>query len=509
MKNAKRRNERFEGIFQQGFCFSVGNWEEKRKSPIKISNGFGYFCRSKVPRKEYLLFERTLNKCLFLNMNYNKAITSIFLCLGLLAGFQIFGQRVIGLKRSIHLESSSLQFYDSKCDYELLLPTDRPGKQEVLEYKYSVEPSYIIKENRGEYIPKWKGVSFAQLKKADIDAEVIIRIHKYDLTTAKQKPIKNIEDNDTLNYLKAESNFQVTSQKIVEVANKIDGNTREEIVHKFFDYVVNHMEYYNFLEEDRGAEKALKQGKGDCTEYSELMVTLSRVKGIPAKIIKGFIPLNDGGLGYHNWVEVYFSQYGWVAFDPTHADHPNSKTTFSTMENKYIECSDRRFIKHTACSCNNKDYGFTYKVKDTCFDVLKGKFDRMVSLYEENKLQETLSVLDTLLHFTPDNYKLWMYKGISHARLNNFDTAIISLQAAIIKVQSPIEKASVLYAFANYFALKGEPESAISYIKESIKLGLKPNRKIIEDEDFQKIKDYPAYIELQKEMKAKLEQNKK
>ena len=46
------------------------------------------------------------------------------------------------------------------------------------------------------------------------------------------------------------------------------------------------------------------------------MVTLCRIKNIPARIVAGNIAIN-GKNSKHNWVEVYYSEYGWVMYDPT------------------------------------------------------------------------------------------------------------------------------------------------------------------------------------------------
>ncbi len=65
---------------------------------------------------------------------------------------------------------------------------------------------------------------------------------------------------------------------------------------------------------------------GFCTYYASAMVVLLRIEGIPARLVTGYAPgvFNDDQ-GYfevtgdmaHAWVEVYFSEYGWIPFEPT------------------------------------------------------------------------------------------------------------------------------------------------------------------------------------------------
>ena len=59
------------------------------------------------------------------------------------------------------------------------------------------------------------------------------------------------------------------------------------------------------------------------------MAVILRDLGIPTRIVEGFLPgEREGGTEIvrdndaHAWVEVYFSGYRWVTFDPTGADSP-------------------------------------------------------------------------------------------------------------------------------------------------------------------------------------------
>jgi len=75
---------------------------------------------------------------------------------------------------------------------------------------------------------------------------------------------------------------------------------------------------------EHGALWALQNKKGDCTEFSNLMVALMRAAGIPAKVVSGyaFLPLYNptsatetvDALG-HAYVIFYLPNYGWVPAD--------------------------------------------------------------------------------------------------------------------------------------------------------------------------------------------------
>jgi transglutaminase-like putative cysteine protease len=78
----------------------------------------------------------------------------------------------------------------------------------------------------------------------------------------------------------------------------------------------------SFLFEDR---------RGYCQQFSGAMALMLRMNGIPARVSTGFSPGSfnkDTGefrvrdLDAHSWVEVHFSDIGWVPFDPTPAAAP-------------------------------------------------------------------------------------------------------------------------------------------------------------------------------------------
>jgi hypothetical protein len=67
---------------------------------------------------------------------------------------------------------------------------------------------------------------------------------------------------------------------------------------------------------------------GYCDYYATSMVVLARAKGLPARLVVGFVGgyFDEENEGYlvteadaHTWVEIYFSGFGWIPFEPTAA----------------------------------------------------------------------------------------------------------------------------------------------------------------------------------------------
>lgn len=69
----------------------------------------------------------------------------------------------------------------------------------------------------------------------------------------------------------------------------------------------------------------LFEGKeGYCTYFATAMAVMLRASGVPCRYVEGFLAKPEGeavrlvrGTDAHAWVEVYFDEYGWVAFEPT------------------------------------------------------------------------------------------------------------------------------------------------------------------------------------------------
>src|SRR5207244_12222528 len=66
--------------------------------------------------------------------------------------------------------------------------------------------------------------------------------------------------------------------------------------------------------------------RGFCQQFATAMAVLGRAAGLPTRVVTGYLPGGYDGIAgafevrasdAHSWVEVRFSQAGWVPFDPT------------------------------------------------------------------------------------------------------------------------------------------------------------------------------------------------
>lgn len=68
----------------------------------------------------------------------------------------------------------------------------------------------------------------------------------------------------------------------------------------------------------------LEEQRGYCTSFASAMAVMARAIGLPSRYVEGYVAEPDAdGLARvtqknaHAWVEVYFSGFGWLPFDPT------------------------------------------------------------------------------------------------------------------------------------------------------------------------------------------------
>ncbi len=106
--------------------------------------------------------------------------------------------------------------------------------------------------------------------------------------------------------------------KVIELAETLKSTSPEKTTENIYHWVSNHITYTGFSGKDRGALYALKNKKGDCTEYTYLYAALCRANAIPVRCVGGYICTQNEILspaGYHNWAEI-FDNSTWQPVDP-------------------------------------------------------------------------------------------------------------------------------------------------------------------------------------------------
>lgn len=153
--------------------------------------------------------------------------------------------------------------------------------------------------------------------------------------TVKVKALFCFYNNDTtvpdVKKLKKDSKLSLSDKRIEELANYIDSLFLEDaeqytayeelFAAKASTAIANGLRY-----QENGIDQSVSWAldnlnKCDCTEYSRLLVALCLNRGIPARLVSGFLIKSeflgkDTPIG-HEWCEIYVNNRGWTPIDPT------------------------------------------------------------------------------------------------------------------------------------------------------------------------------------------------
>jgi len=158
-----------------------------------------------------------------------------------------------------------------------------------------------------------------------IDYRVVVNELAYDLSVCQGE----LPDDFTQPELHIES----ANPQIVTLASELSrgkGSVCQQ-VRAFYDYIGNEL-VYTSNGENWGAQAALGPMGSDCTEYTSLLVALSRAQGIPARYFEGLLYLDKETDALakieHAWPDVYMPTVGWTALDPTLGRPPVNRETY-------------------------------------------------------------------------------------------------------------------------------------------------------------------------------------
>jgi transglutaminase-like putative cysteine protease len=127
-----------------------------------------------------------------------------------------------------------------------------------------------------------------------------------------------LPEKDIRGFLKPEKYIESDDPELAGFANKFTSAEPAKTARNIFTWVADNLEYTGYLKDNHGALYALKNKKGDCTEYMSLFVAFSRANNVPARGIGGYIVTANAILKpyeYHNWAEFYDDGV-WKIVDP-------------------------------------------------------------------------------------------------------------------------------------------------------------------------------------------------
>jgi transglutaminase-like putative cysteine protease len=189
---------------------------------------------------------------------------------------------------------------------------------------YQTVQSRNISPNKYQIVIDEFGNQYAEFNFKDHPAGTKISVEiEYKVTIFEQIIALGIcEGSMPDEFTQPELRIESANPQIVALSQKLSQGRKTvcDQIRAFYDYVGNEL-VYSYNQNDWGAQAALGYMGADCTEYSSLMIALSRAAGVPARYYEGLVYLEGQPEGIaqteHAWLDVYFPGAGWAAMDPT------------------------------------------------------------------------------------------------------------------------------------------------------------------------------------------------
>ena len=191
-----------------------------------------------------------------------------------------------------------------------------PPYQEVLSLEITPKDYVSVVD---EYGNRYAEFDFSEhlagmSKTVEIDYQVVVNKLAYNLSVC--------EGELPAEFTQPELHIESCNPQIAALANELSRGKKTpcQQVRAFYDYIGNEL-VYSPNNNNWGAQAALGLMGADCTEYTSLLIALSRAQGIPARYFEGLLyleqELDDIARLEHAWADIYLPGIGWVALDPT------------------------------------------------------------------------------------------------------------------------------------------------------------------------------------------------
>ncbi len=234
------------------------------------------------------------------------------------------------------LDLSSKVFYTF---YDLALPRESDSENQQVFFRSIIpEPEYIRYDGEDNVIARFK---FSNEEETEIKVTGYISTSiKQEITHEDVGDIDDIDldmgyaeiDDEQLKYedlLEPAIYWEVDAEAIKEKADELKEEKTNvyDIVLSDYTFITENVDYDNLKvgvsNQRNGALSTLNGGSSVCMEFADLLITLLRAQGIPARAAfgYGFDPRSEGETEEgHQWIEVYMPGVGWVPVDPTWGD---------------------------------------------------------------------------------------------------------------------------------------------------------------------------------------------
>lgn len=138
----------------------------------------------------------------------------------------------------------------------------------------------------------------------------------------------------------------IGSEAVVDIISALNIETKlpHRLVQELCDYVYSNFKYIQGITNvDTTLEDAWKLKAGVCQDFTNILLQMVRMAGIPARYVSGYIctsnTITRGEGATHAWVEAYIPNYGWFGVDPTNNIMANENHVRLAIGRDFDDCS--------------------------------------------------------------------------------------------------------------------------------------------------------------------------
>lgn len=184
------------------------------------------------------------------------------------------------------------------------------------------------------------------------------------------------QDTEFIDFLKYKT-FDGTPD-ILKIINAMDltATTPFKVVLGFCEYIYKNFNYMQGITSvDSKLDLVWKLKAGVCQDFTNILLQMVRMLGIPARYISGYIcPSNNNTRGEgatHAWIEAYIPFYGWLGIDPTNNAIANEYHVKLASGRDYNDCApvkgvfkgnpkEKLFVKVKVSTIENENEELTF-----------------------------------------------------------------------------------------------------------------------------------------------------
>ncbi len=233
----------------------------------------------------------------------------------------------------------------TSLDIFLALPEQSPRQKIIQQPEFGSAPQRIAADQWGQQTAHWHfdSVAAGEVVSASYETKAELYDQWFIFRPERVGRLKDIPGEIKKTYLADCSKYAIHSPVIADAVKQAVGAEHNPywIMRKILRYIIDHLEYelaggWNI------APTVLEMGKGSCSEYSFVFISMCRAAGLPARYVGSIAQRGDlAGEDevFHRWCEVYLPNIGWVPVDPSAADQksPHGQASFiGHVANRYL-----------------------------------------------------------------------------------------------------------------------------------------------------------------------------